>query len=328
VQVETREHTMTTIASFFNINSEVLRKHYKHKISDFSQWPQREHCKDFMIFPENIGEVLSIDEVSLSKGELYTFVTNKAAKGKNGTIVACVNGTKSEDVIKVLSKIPLDKRKLVKEVTLDMASNMEYIVKMSFPEAKLTTDHFHVIRLAMEAMQHVRVKLRWAELDKENNRIEEARIKKIKYTPIVFSNGDTPKQLLARSRYIIAKKTNEWTYNQKKRAQILFKEYPDLKKAYNHVLQLRSIYKNKEKSKAIEQLSEWLKQTEELAIKEFKTVSYTLKTKQETILNFFDNRSTNANAESFNAKIKLFRANLRGVKEIPFFMFRLTKLFA
>jgi transposase len=319
---------MTTIASFYHINSEVLRKHYKHKISDFSQWPQRAHCKSFMIFPENIGEVLSIDEVSLSKGELYTFVTNKAAKSKNGTIVACVNGTKSEDVINVLRKIPLDKRKLVKEVTLDMASNMEYIVKMSFPEAKLTTDHFHVIRLAMEAMQHIRVKLRWAELDKENNEIAEARIKKLKYKPSVFSNGDTPKQLLARSRYIIAKKTNEWTDNQKERAQILFKEYPDLEKAYYHVLHLRGIYKNKEKSKAIEQLSEWLKQTEELAIKEFKTVSYTLKTKQETILNYFDNRNTNANAESFNAKIKLFRANLRGVKEIPFFMFRLTKLFA
>jgi len=29
-----------------------------------------------MLFPENIGEYLSIDEVSLSQGELYTFVTN------------------------------------------------------------------------------------------------------------------------------------------------------------------------------------------------------------------------------------------------------------
>lgn len=48
----------------------------------------------------------------------------------------------------------------------------------------------------------------------------------------------------------------------------------------------------------------------------------------ETILNYFKNRSTNANAESFNAKIKLFRANLRGVKDIPFFLFRMEKLFA
>ena len=40
------------------------------------------------------------------------------------------------------------------------------------------------------------------------------------------------------------------------------------------------------------------------------------------------NRATNAFAESFNAKIKAFRAALRGVTDIKFFLFRLTKLYA
>jgi hypothetical protein len=40
------------------------------------------HAKDWLIFPENIGKRLSIDETSLSNGELYTILTNKAAKGK------------------------------------------------------------------------------------------------------------------------------------------------------------------------------------------------------------------------------------------------------
>ena len=53
-----------------------------------------------------------------------------------------------------------------------------------------------------------------------------------------------------------------------------------------------------------------------------------LKLSLENIFNFFDNRSTNANAESFNSKIKLFRANLRGVVDPKFFLFRLAKLFA
>jgi transposase len=48
----------------------------------------------------------------------------------------------------------------------------------------------------------------------------------------------------------------------------------------------------------------------------------------EEILNFFVNRSTNASAESFNAKIKAFRAALRGVVDIDFFLFRLTKIYA
>jgi hypothetical protein len=47
----------------------------------------------------------------------------------------------------------------------------------------------------------------------------------------------------------------------------------------------------------------------------------------DNILNFFDNRNTNVNAEPFNSKIKNFRANLRGVTDIDFFLFRLEKLF-
>jgi transposase len=67
---------------------------------------------------------------------------------------------------------------------------------------------------------------------------------------------------------------------------------------------------------------------EDLKMKEFNTVLNSIENHMENILNFFDNRSTNANAESFNSKIKLFRANLRGVTDVKFFLFRLGKLFA
>ncbi len=209
-----------------------------------------------------------------------------------------------------------------------MANNMEHASRMSFPEAILTTDHFHVIKLAIEAMQHVRIKYRWAELDKENKAINEAKDNGQKYVPNVLENDDTHKQLLARSRYILAKKRNEWSENQEQRAELLFKHYPLLKTVYNHVMLLRGIYTNTCRAKAKEELEQWLESTIEMDIKEFRTVAYTIKTKMETILNYFKNRSTNANAESFNAKIKLFRANLRGVKDIPFFLFRMEKLFA
>ena len=48
----------------------------------------------------------------------------------------------------------------------------------------------------------------------------------------------------------------------------------------------------------------------------------------QAILNYFDNRSTNASAESFNAKVKAFRSQFRGVRCISFFIFRLAKIFA
>ena len=281
-----------------------------------------------MLFPSNISEYISIDEVSLSKGELYTFVTNKKGKSKQGTIIACIKGTRSEDIINVLEKLPLELRGKVKEITLDMAKNMEFSVKMTFPKATLVTDRFHVVKLAMESLQHLRIKQRWIELDKENKAILEAKKEGVKYKPKRLSNGDSTKQLLARSRYIIVKKPNDWTENQKQRASLLFKLYPHLETAYKHTLEFRNIYENTDKLMAKERFRKWIEETMDQKLETFYTTANTVKANFDNILNFFNNRNTNANAESFNAKIKLFRANLRGVTNTSFFLFRLNKLFA
>lgn len=281
-----------------------------------------------MIFPENIGPYLSIDEVALSQGELYTFLTNKAGKGKKGTLVASIQGTLSRDIIKVLKMIPIELRKNVKEVTLDMAKNMEVSIKDSFPNATLVTDRFHVVKLAMQAVQHVRISHRWEELDAENEAIEEAKKKGDKYQAPTLSNGDTLKQLLARCRYVIAKKKEQWTESQSIRAALLFEKFPKIKQAYDHVTKLRSIYEYHNKTTARADLAQWVEDSKNNQIKQFNTVANTIEYNFENILNFFNNRNTNANAESFNSKTKLFRANLRGVQDIQFFLFRLMNLFS
>jgi transposase len=216
----------------------------------------------------------------------------------------------------------------VKEVTLDMAKNMEAAVKEVFKNALLVTDRFHVIKLAIEALQHARVKLRWNELDKENEAIKKAKEQQIKYKPFVVENGETPKQLLARSKYILAKKQTDWTENQQQRANILFNHYPTLKTAYQQTLAFRNIYENSQEASAKTAFEEWIQNVQTKELKEFYTVANTVKYNLDNILNFFKNRNTNANAESFNSKIKLFRANLRGVVDTKFFLFRLYKLFA
>jgi transposase len=299
---------------------------------------------------------LSIDELSLSKGELYTFVTNKEGKGKMGTLVAVIMGTKASDIEAVLEKISAEKRNLVKEITLDMAKNMEAGVKIAFPNATLVTDRFHVVKLALDSLQHMRVKLRWAEMDIENNalstiksakkeldtalkacgdQLEEGKKLKAEYEiivsenqPVEFKNGDSPKQLLARSRYILAKKSVQWTNNQQERAEILFSNYPALKTAYDEVLAFRNIYEQTNIDNAKLKFEAWIKKVHDNEMKAFYTVANTVNINLNNILNFFTNRHTNANAESFNSKIKLFRANLRGVTDTKFFLFRLHKLFA
>ena len=125
---------------------------------------------------------MSVDEVSLSKGELYTFLTNKQGKGKKKSLIAVIKGTKSQDIMNVINKIPLEKRKMVKAITLDMANNMQLASKMCFPESYLITDRFHVVKLVLEALQHLRVKYRGEEIEKENVAIKTAKEQGLKYS--------------------------------------------------------------------------------------------------------------------------------------------------
>lgn len=287
------------------------------------------HAEDYLIYPENITDSLSIDEVSLSKGELYTFVTNKNIDSKNKkSVVAVINGTEAKVIQEVLEKIPLEKRKMVKEVTMDMARNMALAIENSFPQSQKVIDRFHAVKLVMDAMQHLRVNFRWEAIKAENNLIKEAKERGEKYYPETVSNGDTLKELLVRCRYLLYKYPEDWTAKQSKRAAILFEKYPSLKQAYTLTLAFRNIYKNLSKEKAISQFMDWKQNVIESEIDEFNTAVNSFEYHFDNILNFFNNRSTNANAESFNSKIKGFRANLRGVTDVKFFLFRLEKLFA
>ena len=282
-----------------------------------------------MIFPENIGRHLSLDETALSHGELYTVLTNKDAKGKKGSIVAIIAGTSAETIIPIIEKIALSIRRKVTEITLDMAGSMINIAKACFPKAQLVTDRFHVQKLAMEALQEIRIKHRWQAIDAENEAIEKAKLQKKSYHPEVLPNGDTLKQLLARSRYLLYKRNYKWTESQKLRAAILFQRYPDLQRAYELTLELAHIFDSKSKKIfATTKLARWHEQVAQSGFKSFNTVSRTIQNHYKTILNYFDNRSTNASAESFNAKIKAFRAQFRGVTNIGFFLFRLTQIYA
>lgn len=209
-----------------------------------------------------------------------------------------------------------------------MARNMGLAAKNCFVNAKQVIDRFHVVRLIMDAMQHVRVKERWKAIEAENIAIKEAKLKGAKYRPEVLSNGDTTKELLARSKYILYKYDTDWTNNQRKRAELLFEKYPIIKSVYQLVMQFRNIYKHTFKARAEKDLIAWKTKAMELKIDELNTAMHSLEYHMDDILNFFDNRNTNANAESFNSKIKNFRANLRGVTDVKFFLFRLEKLFA
>jgi len=306
-----------------------LEKNYKNHLSDFHTWNQKDHADEWLVFKRNIGTHLSLDETSISNGELYSILTNKAGKGKKGALVAIVEGTKTGDISKVFNKIPLSARLNVKEVTIDFSSSMEGAAMISFPNARLTTDRFHVQKLVTEALQQMRITLRWKAIQEENQLVKTARQEGGRYTPKLYTNGDTKKQLLARSRYLLFKSSSKWTNSQKERAVVLFEAFPELQSAYDLTMCFRGIYEtSKTREEAEHRLMEWFQTVDTSTFDSFKTIAHYLQDHIDTILNYFPDRSTNASAESFNAKLKGFRALLRGVTDKKFFLFRVSKIYA
>ncbi len=123
---------------------------------------------------------------------------------------------------------------------------------------------------------------------------------------------------------MLFKSPEKWTQSQKFRAEILFEQHPNLEQAYSLTHSLRMIYaKNTIKDAARLSLARWYNKVSESGFKSFNTIAGTIYEHYDEILNFFINRSTNASAESFNTKIKAFRASLRVVIDIKFFLFRL-----
>ncbi|MEI6243272.1 MAG: transposase [Chlamydiota bacterium] len=110
---------------------------------------------------------------------------------------------------------------------------------------------------------------------------------------------------------------------------MLFDRLPDIKEAYDLSMDLGRIYHTtKDKGVAYTRLARWYDKVERKGFKSFNTIAKSIQEHYPTILNYFDNRSTNASAESFNAKIKSFRACFRGVRNVPFFLFRLSNIYA
>ncbi len=206
---------------------------------------------------------------------------------------------------------------------------MRLIAKRAFPNATIVSDRFHVQKLMNEAVSDLRVEYRWQAIDQENAEIALAKEVGRKFIAHTFENGDTRRQLLARSRHIVMKHFSKWTDSQRRRADILFREYPAIEEAYRVSMKLTEILNTRcHKAVALTKLARWYDQVERLNCKFFNSVIQTMQNNYGTIANYFENRSTNASAESFNAKVKAFRSQFRGVTDIPFFIFRLKTIFA
>lgn len=351
-----------SLERYYKVDGRTLERNYKEHLSGFREWGQRGHAGTKVLLPQNMGRRLGIDE-SMHSRDLFTFLINKDGHGKKGTLIASVRGTKASTVSQVLKELPLEARLAVEEVTMDFSDSMHAIVTECFPNATIVIDCFHIMQRVCDGLGEMRMRFkRKAQSDRKKEEKEfkqkQARRKKARdyyrkrhplkpgrrkeakkgrprirsnqrFVPQTLSNGDTKVELLTRARYILPKSGNDWSKTQKERAGILFELYPKLKDAHSLVCSLRSIFRNKDidREQARTKLHDWYRKVGERGIKEVISAKDCIKSREEEVLNYFINRSTNAASESNNAKMKGFRSELRGVRDLEFYLYRCVKIF-
>ena len=200
-KIDRKASSISDIADHYRIKANTLYRQYKEHLSDFEA-TKKHHAKAFknqsFVFPENFGMRMGIDETGLFNGELYTVVINKEKRGKKGSLAAIIRGTASKAVVPAISTaVSVERLMNIHEITLDMANSMDWIVRQIAPNAVKTYDRFHVEKLVYEALQNVRIRYRWQVMEHE---ADSERL-------FIFPNGDTRKQLLSRSRYLLFKQS-------------------------------------------------------------------------------------------------------------------------
>lgn len=305
------------------VNGKHFAELYRNQLSGYAEWCESELSCGFYFNANNIGTYMSLDETCLSNGEVWTFLTNKDGHGGQGTLAAAIPGTKSDEIISILvGAMDRNTRRKVKEVTCDLSPSMMLIAEEVFYNAYVVNDRFHVQQVYNEAVDEIRIDIRRQLIAEENNRDKSI-------SPVTYSNGETMRQILARSKHTLMMAQNKWTDIQRHRVNILFKHYPILKATYNLAMELRHVFNAKiTPTKALGRMNKWYEKVLQLGNNNFRSVIKTFKNHAPTIINYFRRRATNASAEAFNSKVKIFRSQMRGVRDRDFFIFRLVKLYA
>lgn len=187
------------------VNGKYFAELYRNKLSGYAEWCEDELCCGFCFNAADIRPYMSLDETCLSNGEVWTFLTNKDGHGGRGTLAAAIPGIKSDETIPVLvGAMEKSVRCRVKEVTCNLSPSMMLIASEVFYNAHVVNDRFHVQQVYNEAVDGIRIDICRQLIAEENNRNRSI-------PPVTYSNGETMRQILARSKHTLMTAQNKCT---------------------------------------------------------------------------------------------------------------------
>jgi transposase len=228
---------------------------------------------------------LGIDEHSFRGQRMATTITDIT----NHRLLAVLKDYRKDTIKKFFRSIPPKIKENIIEVCGDMKWMYVKLTEQELPKAKMVVDKFHVIRDA-------------------NVKIDEARR---------IEQEATKKEI---KRKIFLKNNENLRDKEKEQLEEYFKIYPSLKEFYWVKEKLREMYRAKDRKEAKEILDMLISSMRVSEDGEILCFRNTLMRWKEYILNYFDNRTTNAFTEGVHTKIKKIKRVSYGFRNVDVYV--------
>jgi transposase len=236
--------------------------------------------------PRQLGRAIGIDDYGRRKGHRYNTSIVDLDKGRP---IATFKGRRAEEVLAWFRSRPKAELKRVEVVVLDMSKTYASAMGELFGESVQVIDRFHVVKLAVDALDEV---LR--SVQKQLDREEAKELKKLRRRWLKSANQLNVDELIARY---------EWR-----------RRFPQLREMIDWVQDLRMWFDRQYEKPAREALSKLIERASQSPQEPLKRMAGTLTRWFEPIVHYIRNRYSNGLTEGFNNKIKLIQRMAYGLR--------------
>jgi transposase len=236
--------------------------------------------------PRQLGRAIGIDEYARRKGHHYNTSIIDLDKGRP---IATFKGRRAEEVSAWFKSRPQAELDRVEVVVLDMSKTYASAIKALFGESVQVIDRFHVVQLAVDALDEV-LRAVQKQLDPE----EAKALKKLRRHWLKSANQLDVDALIARY---------EWR-----------RRFPQLREIIDWVQGLRMWFERKYEKPAREALLKLIEQASQSAQEPLTRMAGTLTRWFEPIVHYIRHRYSNGMTEGFNNKIKLIQRMAYGLR--------------
>ncbi|OEU41498.1 ISL3 family transposase [Methanosarcina sp. Ant1] len=233
--------------------------------------------------------IIGVDETSFKKGHKYVTI---AADIENSKVIYVSEGKDSSTLTKFSEDLINHDGEptMIQSISCDMSPSFISGISSEFPDAKITFDKFHVMKMINEAVDEVRKQ-------------EQSTIKELK-----------------NSKYLWLKNEENLSEKQSERFQNLKNQNLKTVRAYNIKLSLQEFWNSQNRKKAAQYLKKWYFRATHSRLTPITEAANTVKKHWDGILNYFDSKITNGILEGINSIVQLQKRNARGFKNVQYFI--------